>query len=165
MNTDLDTVKIRFSALKDAGKLMELDHQVWDHRTAPQPLVWESREQYLLHCPPGQQLVAETGDGTLAGYLGFKAPTELDSNQHVYELWIAVDRQYRRRGIGVRLMTAFKAFARRESKLKLRLRVLSSNEEAVAFYQSCGFQEEGRLVREYHVKGQYVDDILMACFL
>ncbi|NMO94518.1 GNAT family N-acetyltransferase [Paenibacillus lemnae] len=165
MDTCQRLITIRFSELKDAARLMELDHLVWDRNTAPEPLNWESREHYLLHCPPGSQLVAVTDSEEIAGYLGFRPPTGLDSSAHVYELWIAVDPAFQRQGIGSRLMHAFQKAARQEGKSKLRLRVLSSNPRAIAFYRSCGFKEEGRLVREYCVQGRYLDDILMSCFL
>ena len=57
MKTGQETLTIRFSEMKDAA-LMELDELVWDRNTAPAPLEWNSRDHYLLHCPPGTQLVA-----------------------------------------------------------------------------------------------------------
>ena len=58
MKTRQETVTIRFSEMKDAAALMELDELVWDRNTAPEPLKWSSRDHYLLQCPPGTQLVA-----------------------------------------------------------------------------------------------------------
>lgn len=164
MSTSQQTVTIRFSEMKDAAQLMELDDLVWDKYTAPEPLHWTSRDNYLLHCPPGSQLVAASGED-ICGYVGFRTPTGLDSNSHVYELNIAIHPTYQRNGLGRRLLQAVKEMARLEDKAKLRLRVLSSNPGAVAFYKACGFHEEGRLVREFFVDGRYVDDIIMSCFL
>lgn len=164
MKTGQETLTIRFSEMKDAAALMELDELVWDRNTAPAPLEWNSRDHYLLHCPPGTQLVA-LHEGELCGYIGFRSPTSLPSNRHVLELNIAVHPAYQRQGIGQRLIDAVKDMARAEGISKLRLRVLSSNPGAYAFYRNCGFQEEGRLIQEFYVDGRYVDDILMCCFL
>ncbi|MGM1049115.1 MAG: N-acetyltransferase family protein [Bacillota bacterium] len=164
MSISLQTVTIRFSEMKDAAHLMELDDLVWDRNTAPEPLHWTSRDNYLLHCPPGSQLVAVSGDD-VCGYVGFCAPTGLESNSHVYELNIAIHPSYQRSGIGRRLIQAVQDMARLEGKTKLRLRVLSCNPGAIAFYKACGFQEEGRLVQEFFVDGRYVDDILMSYFI
>ncbi|MEC0310052.1 GNAT family N-acetyltransferase [Paenibacillus lautus] len=164
MKTRQETLTIRFSEMKDAAALMELDELVWDRNTAPAPLEWTSRDQYLLHCPPGTQLVA-LREGELCGYIGFRSPTSLHSNRHVLELNIAVHPAYQRQGIGQRLIEAVKDMARVEGISKLRLRVLSSNPGAFSFYRNCGFQEEGRLIQEFYVDGRYVDDILMCCFL
>ncbi|WP_127594353.1 GNAT family N-acetyltransferase [Paenibacillus lautus] len=164
MKTRQETLTIRFSEMKDAAALMELDELVWDRNTAPAPLEWTSRDQYLLHCPPGTQLVA-LREGELCGYIGFRSPTSLHSNRHVLEMNIAVHPAYQRQGIGQRLIEAVKDMARVEGISKLRLRVLSSNPGAFSFYRNCGFQEEGRLIQEFYVDGRYVDDILMCCFL
>lgn len=155
---------IRMSEMKDAVSLMELDHLVWDRNTAPQPLQWTSREHFLLQCPPGSQLVAFHEDA-LCGYVGFRAPTGLASQRHVLELNIAVHPSYRRQGIGRRLIEAASEQARAEGIMKLRLRVLSCNPEALSFYKACGFREEGRLSQEFYVDGRFVDDIWMCRFL
>lgn len=164
MKTRQETVAIRFSEMKDAAALMELDELVWDRNTAPEPLKWSSRDHYLLQCPPGTQLVA-LHEAELCGYVGFRSPTGLNSNRHVLELNIAVHPAHQRQGIGQRLIEAAKDMARVEGIAKLRLRVLSSNPGALSFYRNCGFKEEGRLIREFYVDGRYVDDILMCYFL
>ncbi|MGN7359214.1 GNAT family N-acetyltransferase [Paenibacillus sp. SAF-054] len=164
MKLQQQTLTIRFSQMKDARALMDLDAMVWTDRTAPEPLEWPSREDFLQHCPPASQLVAEVG-GVLCGYVGFRHPTNLAGNSHVYEIHIAVHPAHQREGIGTRLIEAAKARAAQEGKLKLRLRVLSTNTGAIAFYRKCGFVEEGRLMDEYWIDGMYVDEVWMSFFL
>lgn len=151
---------IRRSEMRDASQLMKLDALVWNNKTSPSPIVWTSREQYLQKCPPGGQLVAGI-DAQLCGYLGFAAPSAMACHQHVYEIYMAIHPSWRRLGIGRKLMTAMKGLAAEEGIRKLSLRVLSTNPCAVAFYESCGFIMQGRLISEYCIDGQYVDDILM----
>ena len=55
---------------------------------------YDSREQYLQKCPPGNQLVAEI-NGAIGGYVGFDYPTPLSSNRHVLDINIAVHPDYR----------------------------------------------------------------------
>lgn len=151
---------IRRSELRDAAQLMQLDEIVWDSRTSPSPVKWASREQYLRKCPPGGQLVAGI-DEKVCGYLGFAAPTSMACHRHVYEIHLAIHPSYRRLGIGSKLMAAVKKLAAEEGIGKLSLRVLSTNPCAVAFYESCGFMVQGRLIAEYCIEGEFVDDILM----
>lgn len=159
-----DLIWVRLSQMRDAEALMKLDALVWDNRSTPSQIVWNSREQYLQKCPPESQLVAVIGDEEeICGYLGFDYPTPLASNRHVYEINIAIHPDYQRRGVGRKLMEAVKELAAERGIRKLSLRVLASNPQALAFYQSCGFVEEGRLVGEFYLDGQYVDDILMRC--
>ncbi len=151
----------RLSEMRDAPALMEIDRLVWDVRNTPsERLVWDSREQFLQSCPPGSQIVAGIG-AQVCGYIGFKPPTPLPSNAHVLELNIAIHPECQRMGIGRTLMEALLAFAAQRGVRKLCLRVLASNPGAVAFYESCGFVEQGRLIGEFFIGGQYVDDILM----
>lgn len=156
------SIWIRLSEIQDAGVLMELDALAWSPQSTPGEIKWDSREQYLRKCPPGSQLIAGIGD-QICGYLGFDYPTPLPSNQHVYEINIAVHPHYQRLGIGRKLIEAIKQRAAVQEKRKLSLRVLASNSGAIQFYQSCGFIEQGRLIEEFYLNGQYVDDILMWC--
>lgn len=151
---------VRLSDLRDASRLMELDALVWDNRTSPSTMAWASREKYLQQCPPGRQLVAGVED-ELCGYLGFASPTAMSCHRHVYDIHIAVHPAYQRQGLGRQLMEAMKRLAAEQGIRKLSLRVLSTNPRAIAFYESCGFKQQGRLVAEYYIDGQYVDDILM----
>lgn len=154
------SVWIRLSELRDAGALMELDALAWSPLSTPGEMKWDSREQYLQKCPPGSQLIAGIGD-QICGYLGFEYPTPLPSNQHVYEINIAIHPNYQRLGIGRKLIETIKRQALEQGKRKLSLRVLASNQGAIQFYQSCGFIEQGRLNEEFYLNGQYIDDILM----
>ncbi|MGP3783107.1 GNAT family N-acetyltransferase [Chryseobacterium mucoviscidosis] len=158
------TYMIRLSELKDAAQLMELDALVWDKYTSPEPLNWRSRQQYLQHCPPGSQLIAVQGE-RVCGYVGFHPATGMPVNRHVYEINIAVHPHDRRCGIATALMDAMKQYALEQGITKLRLRVLSSNPGAIAFYTQCGFMTEGRLISEFYIAGKYVDDILMSYFI
>lgn len=151
---------IRRSEMRDASQLMKLDALVWNSRTSPSPIAWASREQYLQKCPPGSQLVAGIDD-LICGYLGFAVPSAMASHRHVLELHVAIHPSCRRLGIGSKLMTTMKELAAEEGVRKLCLRVLSTNPCAIAFYESCGFMTQGRLIAEYCIDGQYVDDILM----
>lgn len=164
MPSEHRVLTIRLSEMRDAQALMEIDALVWDEWTAPEPVRWSSREDYLRHCPPGSQLVAVV-DGVLCGYIGFRPATGLSSNSHVCEINIAVHPDYQQEGIGSRLIEAGKKWAQAQGKRKLRLRVLSSNPGAIAFYGKCGFVQEGCLEREFCIGGRDVDDILMSCFL
>ncbi|MHA0856290.1 N-acetyltransferase family protein [Paenibacillus sp. CMAA1364] len=158
------TLAIRLSEMKDAQQLMNLDAMVWNDDSSPEPLNWTSREDFLRHCQPGSQFVAFIND-KLCGYVGFRYPTSIRTNRHVWEINIAVDPYFQHEGVGTRLMDTLKKWAQMQEITKLSLRVLATNPVASSFYKKCGFVQEGRLAKEFHVGGQYVDDIFMAYFL
>ncbi|NGZ76195.1 GNAT family N-acetyltransferase [Saccharibacillus alkalitolerans] len=157
-------ITIRESQVKDAKPLMRIDKLVWNSRNSPQIPVWKSRTHYLRNCPPDNQLVAERY-GEVVGCVGWRPPTMMFSNAHVAELYIAVHPAYQGLGIGRKMMDAAKLHTMKRGIKKLRLRVLSTNEDAIRFYMRCGFKIEGRLEREYQIDGRFVDDVLMGCWL
>lgn len=159
---NIEQAVVRTSELKDAAQLIEIDKLVWNSDTTPAVIHPVSREDFLQSNPPGSQLVAVMGD-TICGYLGFSCPTPLASNQHVYDINIAVHPSYQRLGIGRMLMESMKQLAAEQGKRKLCLRVLASNTKALEFYLRCGFVEQGRLVEEFYLNGRYVDDLLLWC--
>ncbi|CQR58720.1 GNAT family N-acetyltransferase [Paenibacillus riograndensis] len=159
-----DALTIRPSEIRDVRELIVLDNMIWTEDTSPGPLMWRSREDYLMHAPPGSQLVA-LKDGELCGYVGFGCPSGMESNRHVCEVNIAVHPKFQRMGIGGQLIEAIKSHAAENRIRKLRLRVLSCNEPALAFYRKCGFVEEGRLREEFFLGGRYVDEVFMSCML
>ncbi|MBB3112035.1 ribosomal protein S18 acetylase RimI-like enzyme [Paenibacillus phyllosphaerae] len=161
----MSTIETRLSLGVDAQQLVDIDNSgIWNDSNAPVELAGKTAEEYALQNPPGTQIVA-TKDGFVCGYVGFRAPTPLPSNQHVTQLDIGVHPDYQGFGVGRKLIEAAKAYAAEQGKHKLSLRVMATNTKAIAFYQSCGFIEQGRLIDEFYVGGRYVDDIMMYVLL
>ncbi|MFD2213584.1 MULTISPECIES: GNAT family N-acetyltransferase [Metabacillus] len=153
-------ITIRFSEEQDFEKLIELDHRVWDAATTPADIVWNSVNEFRERNPEGSQIVAIV-NGDVAGYLGYHASTPLKTNQHVMEIDIAVDKMYQGMGIGRKLLDKAIELAKERGNTKLSLRVLSTNKGALIFYKKCGFIEQGKLIKEFYIDGNYVDDVLM----
>ncbi|MDQ1235965.1 ribosomal protein S18 acetylase RimI-like enzyme [Paenibacillus sp. SORGH_AS306] len=160
----VDQLVTRLSIMNDAQYLIEIDHLVWNDNNTPCVLQYGSRQQYLQDHPPGTQLVAILGE-QICGYVGFQHPTYVSTNQHVYDIHIAIHPDYQGKGIGRKLIESLGEFARSQQIRKLTLRVLSTNKEAFQFYKKLGFVENGRLPEEFYINGQYVDDILMTYWL
>ncbi|WP_245339309.1 GNAT family N-acetyltransferase [Paenibacillus shirakamiensis] len=153
-------ITVRLSEFRDAMQLVDIDNEVWNSTNSPGSLEPVSSEEFLHRNPPGSQFVAIDGE-RIVGYLGFCTPTAMKSNAHVLDIYIAIHPQWQRRHIGQTLMDRIKLHALALGKRKLSLRVLSSNDQALRFYQTCGFLEQGRLIEEFNVEGTYVDDILL----
>jgi ribosomal protein S18 acetylase RimI-like enzyme len=113
----------------------------------------------------GHALVAERA-GAIVGH-AFLEPLALAATSHVVRLTIAVHEGEQRRGVGRALMDALLRWAREEPRVeKIELQVRSSNEAAIALYQSLGFVEEGRKTRRLKVgPGAYLDDVYMALWV
>ncbi|MEM1485220.1 ribosomal protein S18-alanine N-acetyltransferase [Oscillospiraceae bacterium PP1C4] len=110
-----------------------------------------------LQNPNGVFLTAME-DETLAGYVGMHRV--LDEG---YIANVAVDENYRRRGVATMLLEELLAFARQNKLGFLTLEVREGNIPAIAFYSKMGFREVGR--RRGFYAHPTEDAILMTIFL
>jgi RimJ/RimL family protein N-acetyltransferase len=151
---------IRPSTMSDFGQLVELNNVIWKDYNTPQPIYWESEDDYSKQCPAGSQFVAISNDN-VAGYVGYKNPSKLRSNIHVLEIIIGIHPNFQGKGIGKALINYTCKWGKENGITKLSLRVLATNEPAISFYLKNGFIEQGRLIDEFIIGGKFVDDILM----
>lgn len=96
-----------------------------------------------LHNPLSLWLVAMEGD-TLAGYIGSQSVMGESDMMNV-----AVDPQFRRRGIGEALVVALTEQLAQDGNYCLSLEVRASNEPAIAMYHKLGFIQVGRRPKYY----------------
>jgi [ribosomal protein S18]-alanine N-acetyltransferase len=73
---------------------------------------------------------------------------------------IATHPDYRRRGIGMRLLIHGLRAARDEGAIRAFLEVRESNDAAIQMYRAVGFVEDGR--REDYYKDNFEDAVLMS---
>jgi len=92
-------------------------------------------------------------------------PKAVQGFTHVARLGMGVRAEWRRQGIGRRLLDACLSLARKAGIEKVELEVFSDNAGALRLYESLGFSEEGLRVRGRKVEGRYQDVKLMALWL
>lgn len=107
-------------------------------------------------------LVAER-DGQVVGSAGLHPVGPALRRRHVAMLGISVAREHQRSGVGSALMRALIDYADRWGQiLRIELTVFADNAGAIALYERCGFEHEGR-ARGYALRdGRYVDALYMA---
>jgi len=76
-----------------------------------------------------------------------------------------IEDDYRNRGIGKRLLTEVIALSKRHDIEQLLLAVVSTNEGAIALYESFGFTVFGVEKNALKVNGQYFDEQHMIFYL
>jgi RimJ/RimL family protein N-acetyltransferase len=84
---------------------------------------------------------------------------------HVGRLGMGVRAEWRRHGIGRRMLEACVILARTKSIEKIELEVFSDNLPAIRLYDSMGFVQEGVKVRGRRFENRYQDVVLMALWL
>jgi RimJ/RimL family protein N-acetyltransferase len=110
--------------------------------------------------PDAVVIVAELPEG-IVGRLSLARDTH-PSSRHVADLGLMVAATHRRRGIGLALLEAAEAWARRSGVRKLELHVFPHNDAAIRLYEKAGYVREGLREQHYLRAGNYVDAILMA---
>jgi ribosomal protein S18 acetylase RimI-like enzyme len=84
---------------------------------------------------------------------------------HVGRLGMGVRSEWRRQGVGRRLLEACLSHAKRAAIEKVELEVFGDNIGALKLYESFGFCREGVRVRGRKFESRYQDVVLMALWL
>jgi RimJ/RimL family protein N-acetyltransferase len=115
------------------------------------------------HC--GRYIVAINANDLVVGH-ALLEPMSMARLKHVFRLTIVVHPGNTDRGVGRALMNALLDWAKDDSRVeKIELNVRATNARAIHLYRSCGFVEEGRLVKRIKLEdGSFIDDVMMAWF-
>ncbi|MDA1280319.1 MAG: GNAT family N-acetyltransferase [Chloroflexi bacterium] len=89
-------------------------------------------------------------------------PAEREGFPHSASLGIMVHREYRRMGIGSRLMKKAIGAAWDRDPTRIELEVFGSNAAAIDLYRKFGFVEEGRKLQARFIDGVFDDNVFMA---
>jgi len=124
---------------------------------------WRKRIGEHLHDPDTLYLLAEV-DGQPAGCLGLhRDPARRTS--HVRQMGVSVAAPLRRVGLGDLLVATALDWARVHGVVKVELGLFAHNAAARALYEKHGFAVEGLRRAHYLRRGEYFDEVIMACFL
>lgn len=155
----MDNIIIRATVKKDIPQLVEIDKLIWNEKNTPALSIASTVEEYEEKHQMGSQFVAVKND-QVAGYIGYRQPIPIPSNQHVLEIDIGIHPDFQGQGIGKKLLQYMEKWAKTAGYKKISLRVLATNPNAINFYKKNGYVEQGCLVKEFFIDGQYVDDYL-----
>ena len=103
-------------------------------------------------------------DGTVVGFCDI-LPNKTPGFTHVARLGMGVRVEWRRQGIGRRLLEACLMLAQSAGIEKIELEVFSDNTGAVKLYEAFGFRPEGKKLRGRKLDGRYQDVVLMALWI
>jgi putative acetyltransferase len=106
-------------------------------------------------------LVAEHA-GRIVADFGCRIEHAFTITRHTAELGMSVDRCYRNRGIGARLMERGVDWALKNGIVRLELEVYSENAPAIHLYTKFGFEVEGRKRMYAFQRGRYFDALVMS---
>ena len=89
-------------------------------------------------------------------------PSQMFGLSHSEGLALGVHRDFRRQGIGRKLMAGVIEQAWDARLERLELEVWSDNQPAIGLYEKLGFRREGILRNYRYLDGRYTDAVMMA---
>lgn len=140
METDMGRIDIRQARAEDAGQIAEIEKLCF-----PDPWSFESMRQELEENPLAVYMVAEA-DGEIAAYAGL---WRIEDEGHITN--VAVRPEYRRQGLGRRIVTALIGLLESQGTAGFTLEVRRSNTAARKMYEELGFLLAGER-RGYYEK-------------
>jgi RimJ/RimL family protein N-acetyltransferase len=141
------------------------DREVTRFLTVRYPISLTEEERWLRELPPNThndvRFAIETRDGRQIGNVGLH---EGRPDDRCCSLGISIgDKGYWSQGYGADAIVTLLRFAFGEMGLnRVWLRVFEENERAIACYEKCGFQTEGRLRQHRYQDGRYQDTLVMS---
>jgi ribosomal protein S18 acetylase RimI-like enzyme len=106
--------------------------------------------------------VARAPDRRILGHVDLRSHPERFS-EHRCLLGMGVDRNYRRLGLGARLLAHAQEWAVASTDLEwIDLQVLSTNEPAIRLYLRAGFAKIGEIPEMFKIEGRSYSHTLMA---
>jgi RimJ/RimL family protein N-acetyltransferase len=144
----------------------ENDGQVWEPGEFKKTEAEEREWIRGMIASPVEILILAEFDGQIVGNIDFHGGDRKRLAHHG-EFGLGILPEWRSRGLGSALLGHMIEWVKTLPQIeKIKLRVLASNQRAIGLYKKFGFEEEGRIRREYKFSdGTYVDSISMGKFL
>lgn len=124
------------------------------------------QERVALASAPREQFAVWVGEAQrhIVGHL-LLARGPLPFQHHLADVAIAVARQARRQGLGGRLLETAAGWARQQGIRKLTASVFGDNLAALQLFERHGFEREGVRRDQFHVRGAWRHEVVLARFL
>ena len=124
--------------------------------------VVESENVLLRHNElQSRMFFVATVHGDVVGWVHLNAP-ELEKLAHTAELTVGVIDEYRGHGIGTKLLDRGVDWALDNGYEKLYNSVPSSNQDAIDFLESRGWETEAVRENHYKIDDEYADEVMLA---
>jgi phosphinothricin acetyltransferase len=155
---------IRPATVADAAALCRIYNQGIQDRVATLETgerTPEERAQWLEARGPRHPVLVAESDGAVVGWASLNVFNPRRAYEHVADLSLYVEREWRGRGVGRRLLDALVARARELGYHKLVLAAFPWNEAGMRAYQRAGFRAVGIYREQGRLDGRWVDTIVM----
>ena len=160
----IEPLRIRVATGTDAAAICGIYNQGIQDRVATletEERTPEERAQWLDGRGPRHPVLVAESDGRVVGWASLNVFNARRAYEHVADLSLYVERDWRGRGVGRRLLEALVARARELGYHKLVLAAFPWNEAGMRAYGRAGFREVGIYREQGRLDGRWVDTVVM----
>ena len=159
-----DAPTVRAAAGADATAICRIYNQGIQDRVATletEERTPEERRAWLAARGPRHPVLVAEADGAVVGWGSLNVFNARRAYDHVADFSLYVERGWRGRGVGRRLLEILVARARELGYHKLVLSAFPWNEAGMQAYRRAGFREVGVYREQGLLDGKWVDTIIM----
>ena len=121
----------------------------------------DERRQWLAARGPRHPVIVAEAGGEVVGWGSLNAFSPRKAYDYVADLSVYIERGWRGKGVGSRLLTRLIELARELGYHKLALSAFPWNAGGTALYQKLGFRTVGIYKEQGRLAGKWVDTIIM----
>jgi len=157
-------ISIRAASLQDAEAIAEIYNQgILDRVATLETELRDAveRRRWLEARGPRHPVIVAEADGAVVGWGSLNSFNARRAYDHVADFSVYVERSWRGRGVGGRLLADLIERARRAAYHKLVLAAFPFNDAGVALYERFGFTRVGIYREQGQLDGKWVDVLLM----
>jgi len=158
------TITIRPAAAADADAICTIHNQGIADRIATLDTALRTpaeRRSWLADREGRHPVIVADVNGTVVGWASLNPFNAREAYDHVADFSIYVERSWRAKGIGRRLLDRLIELARSLGYHKLALAALNHNQAGAALYTSAGFTRVGVYREQGQLDGRWVDVLIM----
>lgn len=164
LDGDTAAIHIRDATLDDAAALAVIYNQGIVDRIATletEERTPDERRAWLAARTPRHPVIVAVVDGRMVGFGSLNVFNPRQAYDHVADFSVYIERSWRGKGVGSRLLHALIERARQIGYHKLVLSAFPFNEGGIALYRKFGFRVVGVYKEQGWLDGRWVDTIIM----
>jgi len=164
----LETIEIRHAREDDATAISAIYNQGIEERVATLETDLRTpaeRREWMLARGPRHPVVVAEHAGSVVGWASLNSFNPRRAYDHVADLSVYVERDWRGKGVGRALIDHLIADARDLAYHKLVLAAFPTNVQGMALYERVGFRTVGIYHEQGMLDGKWVDVIVMETLL
>ena len=157
-------IGIRPATAADAAAICTIYNQGIEDRLATLETEWrtpDERARWLAARGARHPVIVAESDGDVVGWASLNAFNLRAAYDHVADLSIYIERGWRGKGVGRRLLDRLVELGRQVGYHKLVLAAFPFNAPGMALYERLGFRTVGIYREQGQLDGHWVDVIIM----